>query len=80
MAAEIYKSYDSEDVIVQHSKIGNSKNKKSKFKAFDKEFSNLKIFMSKNDNYVEFLKYIGLTDTEIDLYGKWDPQDDENIS
>ena len=58
----------------------NSKNKKSKFKAFDKEFSNLKIFMSKNDNYVEFLKYIGLTDTEIDLYGKWDPQDDENIS
>jgi len=80
LAAEIYNSYDSEDVIVQHSKVGNSKNKKSKFKAFDKEFSNLKIFMSKNDNYVEFLKYIGLTDTEIDLYGKWDPQDDENIS
>lgn len=80
LAAEIYNSYDHEDAMVQHSKVQSNKKKKSKSKAFDKEVANLKSFLSKNDNHVEFLKYIGLTDMEINLYGKWEPAEDEDIS
>lgn len=80
LAAEIYNSYDNEDAVVHHNKIQSKKKKKQKSKAFDKEFENLKTFLIKNDNYLEFLKYIGLTDEEIDLYGKWEPKKDENIN
>lgn len=79
LAAEIYNSYDREDRGVQHNKIDGIQNKKFKPNAFDKESASLKSFMIKNDSHEEFLKYIGLTDMEIDLYAKWN-SNDENIT
>jgi hypothetical protein len=46
--------------------------------SFEKDFLKLKNFMKHNDNYLEFLKYLGLTDAEIEMYAKWDNLENED--
>lgn len=82
LAAEILNSFDEDSLVVEHSKVGSAKKKKSKMAGFEKDFLKLKSFMKNNDNYLEFLKYVGLTDAEIEMYARWDnnENEDQNIS
>lgn len=76
LASEILGSYDALEYNVGHKKIVENKEKKNNFSSFEKDCKVFKIFMSNNDSYLEFLKYIGLTDIEIELYARWDKKND----
>lgn len=60
LASEIFHAIDSSD-----SDKTNDENGKN---SFEKDFDRLKDFLKKEDQYVEFLKFIGLTDNEIEEY------------
>lgn len=60
LASEIFHAID--DSESEKSNTGDSKT------SFEKDFDRLKDFLQKEDQYIEFLKFIGLTDKEIEEY------------
>lgn len=60
LASEIFHAID--DSESEKSNTGDGKT------SFEKDFDRLKDFLQKEDQYIEFLKFIGLTDKEIEEY------------
>lgn len=67
IASEIFHAIDDSAFSKSASEEKNKINK-----AFDKEVDMLKKFMQKNESHIEFLKFIGLTDEEIEKYTSGD--------
>lgn len=69
LASEIFHAIDDSE----SQKISSNESRSS----FEKDFDRLKEFLNKEDQYIEFLKFIGLTDKEIEEYANGVNEDEQ---